>query len=893
MLFFPACSLWAQPRHVPAAFVSRELHLHSDKEVVSNTLVLFNQTPGEQVFTPFDRPEGLRVFNLPDSIVVPPFSSVSVPVKFLPLRRSLQPAEGEWYVRFSGSRGDTIKASFRITADTRRLVVLQSEADPLPATGTGNTFSLSFRIVNKGNTTESVVLQLAPGRFRLLPRQYHYTLSPFSDTVVRVQVEEDRYARQYDATLPLFFTLSDNSGLLLSSLTLASPGIAGNGGPSWQRDDADNYLLLQTGGIGTNYRFHEAILSYNPYARDGGLSLFADVVQQAADGRKIIRNSYLGYRAGAVSARVGTINRYDLLPLTGQGAELQLGSNENSRAGLLYLHTPNTYFYNDGLVDAGALRSLSGFFRTPLSASLSGGVKMLQQWEHGTDARNTIGALDLELGRRESGNVAVEGAFSQTRSRDGVLHRGWLGSLKARYRYRRWQLEAGNVSADPFFSGLLQNSSQLQNSLSYTLHNEAHTFSVYQSDLRNGRRYDYLSNQVSDYRYSNTQYGLSWQWRPSAIQVQLTPYYTRQAYRGVGDYRFSSFRTALALQAACRSWRADIRADAAWWQQDNAGRSSQPLRVQGTLLYRFLSLQVLYQHGSYYITDLPGMAATGKEMELLNLGPSIRLSGWHRRLELTGGYNLQFDKRFDYPLHYVQAAGLLRLTPFADFRTEWYYYRNSTYRNSDLRFSLQLFFGRPADWRKNRRKLMLFEDENLNGSWDAGERRLGNTSLQYSDHTLRSDRKGFIRWKGESLPSGLTVAGNTGYALVQDSAVERKGTVTALPLYRMGRLAALVKVQSPKYLNAAVDPTGIVVQLVAGSGKMYTATVRSGGKLELYAPAGDYTLRLAPESAEVFALKKSVTLSIAADESRKLELELIYRLAREVEVKKFGNSVQK
>lgn len=881
--------MWAQPREVPALFHTGELQLSSEKELLSNTLVLFNQTPEEQTFIPLARPEGWRIFNLPDSIVVPPFGSVSLPVKFLPLSRSLHPASGEWSLSFSGSNGDTIKASFRVTAEAVRQVTLQAANGAIPVAGPDNSYTAFLRIINRGNTQERVTLHLAPGRFRLARQRYDYLLPPFSDTLLQVRLEEDRHALQYDAAAPLQFSLTDSIRQGLASLTFSSPGLTGND-HSRQRLHPDNFLLLQAGGIGTTYRFNEALLSYNPYGQDEGLMLVADVVDQVADRKRMIRNSYLGYRSGKLSTRVGTINRYALVPLSGQGAEVILG-DEVSQAGVVYIHTPNTYLYNDGLVEEGRQRSLSGFMQTPLGRKTQGSARFVQQWETSGSMRNSIAAAGIATGG-EKGRIRLDAAFSNSRARNSDIRNGWMGTLQARYRKGRWEADATDLYADGGFSGLQQNTIQLQNSLTwYCSQDEEHSISIYQSDLRNGRRYDNFSGLFFDSRFDNAQYGVSYRWQRPSLQAQLSPYFSRQLYGGMGNvYSLRSLRSSLSLLYQQRRWRADLRVDYAWLQEEEGRRrAARPVRLQSVLQYHCVSLQALYQEGNYFVTDLPLQALSGQSPRFLNIGPGVRISGWRQKLDVFAGYNLQLDRRYDYPLHYVQAGALLRVTPFVDFRTEWYYYHNNKAVNSDLRFSLQFFFGKPAAWRSRSRKLLLFDDANLNGAWDAKERRLENIVVQYNNRTLRSDRQGMVRWKENAAPERLSIAGNTGYALLPpDTGWHQEKQVIAVPLYRLGVLKGSVSVVVPRYFHTPVNAEGVEVVLVAASGKKYSSTIRSGGKLEAWVPAGTYELRIAPQAGETFALKKPVQVTIVADEAQQLSLELTYRPAREVEIRKFG-----
>ncbi|NIF06479.1 hypothetical protein F3J23_13605 [Chryseobacterium sp. Tr-659] len=325
------------------------------------------------------------------------------------------------------------------------------------------------------------------------------------------------------------------------------------------------------------------------------------------------------------------------------------------------------------------------------------------------------------------------------------------------------------------------------------------------------------------------------------------------------------------------------------------------MRVSGTYSYKWLTLNGIYQHGSYFLSEyaFSKMLNKSNTYEKLSLSAFVNKNFFDNKLNITSGVSYTDDI-----LYGKSPSGFLNLKYS---REKYALYLNSSYFNySSGSFNNNLFTieaGVTVNLRnstldpgkKGDIKAFVYYDLNENNIYDEGDKEAAGYLIMLNTISFKTDPSGYISYR--SIPYGK-------YALKQviqqgwyydetEFTVDKHHYSLEIPLHQNGTTQG--KVTYDFDTKTAVDFTpktgGILFNIYRNDQLVQHIMTDDNGEFASFLPSGNYRIELNKNSlpTNTYCDRSTAAFKVEAGKIAQLEPFVIKVREKVIRVKKFGS----
>lgn len=865
--------------------------------LISNALYLANNTDDSlRVHFAMAEPS-IRLFNA-KSITVAPHTTALQLVKCM-LPRSFLYAGFPVRLWILSEKGDTTTAVFKIDMSPQRNIQMNGlDLSPV-VSNPKETLHVSLLVRNKGNTSEPLSLHCnaAPN---WIPEQqdFGFFLPAYTDTTLTLDYHfqksdnGDGYGQQ-----SLAIDLRDSNNVSVTVVNV-QPVMVTNRLMLSQDNSmpVDNYASAQFYHNNRNLNTREYQLAYNKAASTNGVILSMDAYDAGSATPLTLMNTYIGYKQGAAALRAGLMNIWGELPIYGQGGNITLGDAKRFISAS-YLVNANAYLFGDQNAPGNDTRNLHFAGSYALTGQTSVNGMFLHQWNSPVYTDLYMGGAGFKW--QPDLQQSLEASFSGS---SGTLYNGQQegGAAHLRWGMRKthWQVFSDNYYSTPEYAGLLKKTKQFSELINYRFSEDANGWGVgVVANYLNSDPYTYgLGGMVFHNFQENDQYGVNVFKTIGSSSFRLMPYYSFQQTQFANGpmYELKGFYTTVdwtyngRQSSVCGSLTTAL--DYSQNQMPARNGNSIPIRLQMQARYKYFYFQGLVQNHAFFASDLIQEVSFGKPFSMYSVGPGLRVPLFHQKLELCANYNLQYFASSPLPYQYLYGSMVASLFNNWQLTGACSYTFTNGITYSDIRLGIRFLFHRPADFFKQKRTMIFFNDVNQNGRRDGDEALLQGVVYGSNHQMAQSDAGGRIKMQRYSDQAGndLGIINGNGYLPVkQIKDLPFKKSKKYVPMYKLGTISGKISLVVPKYYTRTVSITGLPLVFTNEYGQSFTCYVMADSSFHISLPAGKYEIKISSDLSDLYQLPKKEHVTVTPQQTESVKLEVKFKSAQMVDILRF------
>lgn len=579
-----------------------------------------------------------------------------------------------------------------------------------------------------------------------------------------------------------------------------------------------------------------------------------------------VNNSYITYQLFENHFKVGNINQALEIPFFGRGAEMTISNRSKSRqwqAGFsddrfnLVENTPllgNSYgFY-----------AIGAFNRNNYKNNYS--ADYIYQFNQFEQAHHHLAGAEMNRSLGKAGDLQLR--YHQGYSEYTAINRQRISSaIEARHTasYKKLKTSGNYFYSDPYYPGNRRGVLQVQQTVNRLLNERvslyANTFILnfaprsysYPVHIRSNNTRAEAGLSLADARGNMLSFGYQYQHELNnalgGIAGNATPA-RLQAHRMVASFNHSSLNRM-------HSFFVTAEEGLAYYPGRQPARFQQ--KLNGLYTYRALSLNALYQHGSYFLTEwmVGEGAANSKTYRRLVLSLAFNQSFLSKKLSVSSGagyINDPMTGKSPSAFANVKYAPANHFALF--FNSSWYRYNLSYFiagyqpvstGMAEVGFTLNFGSFQTYPGKKGKISALVYYDNNNNNIFDSGDSAAANRQLVLNHTAFKTNSSGKITYK--SVPFGRyefePVTEQGWFSEKTTITLDRYTSSVSIPLHQSGTASGGISYETdtrvalefePRYSNISFDiynGSGLVVQRV---------TTDESGVFMSFLPKGSYTI---------------------------------------------------
>lgn len=570
-------------------------------------------------------------------------------------------------------------------------------------------------------------------------------------------------------------------------------------------------------------------------------------------------NTTLSYRLHRNEIMVGSIYESMALSMSGRGAAVQVGNKKNNTLKVGFVDQQYNVFAQSAIGDYSySFYALAGFGGTGYDRK--GEASLIHQYDVNEKARHTVagGELNNLFGTRVRGSIKAHAAVSQPF--EGNKEQ-FSGSAEVNYTANIKKIDfSGNYFySTPYFPGNRRGATYLQQSIYQRADNgSSWRVSGYYS------RYAPKSHTI-DMTYNSEQISGEFHYYLPKVE-NVTPGIGYQYQHESSDSYGANLGGGVASTIAAHRLKTSAR-----WNSDNNNHSlmtayeyglaflaneKNELQMKTTVnyAYKWVNLSVMWQQGSFYLSDYYVSQRNNKPYERL-MGSISASKKFGSKFEMNAGGNIINDL---YSRFSPSAFANVRYNPSRVFSL----YTNATWMNyrykgvpsrtswyAEVGVTVNLNSRGVSSGRKSNLNILAFHDANANGVFDKGEMPAEGYRVRVNNRTFVTDNKGKATFS--RIPFGKYSLGRVsqqGWFANADSIEVKKHRATAyVPLQQAGSVTGEVVLVYDSKTSIDTPPSLEGVQFVATSVDGHTTqriVTNKEGRFTVFLPKGEYQIEM-------------------------------------------------
>lgn len=332
---------------------------------------------------------------------------------------------------------------------------------------------------------------------------------------------------------------------------------------------------------------------------------------------------------------------------------------------------------------------------------------------------------------------------------------GWASGLQYQYNKNRWAVQSNNFYSSPYYSGIRRGALYLDESLQYRASEKDMVYLRYNQSLNQS---GYLNDAeplgfTENSKFNNFLVEAGWA-KNGVLRWSISPNYIYQyIHTPYNILEYTAYRMRLNVGKSFHQHNVNFSWDGGWSQFNQNQKSIFAQRLVLNYAYKFLNVSTMadinptnaydlnwYQGGTYvnYSASLGTrlVALRKKMIGYVNLGYSFL------NTQKTDSFYL--NSNVDYKL-----SPMWSLTGMAYYN----FYHNSGvmgnpgFQNSNLQFKIGLRMSLGNSAQGNKLSLKVFEDDNFNQKFDAGEKVIPNAIVKLNQQIIAiTNEKGLVKY---------------------------------------------------------------------------------------------------------------------------------------------------
>ena len=842
----------------------------------------------------------------PKAIVLKPKDSLFIAIKTLitTSATSESPANLEAHFTCTTTK-EKISTSLPVIIKEKRLVKMVLQETNLLYEQIGDSLRIPIRMVNEGNSTQTITLIANYPEFVSKNRieNIAITIKAHTDSLIVLKKEITREILKQEEFSIAIRSLYQNGDIVGIANVRANPiKQSRRYVPEFVTDYANgfrpvNQIIASRQTSNNNQSVMALYANAQMDSNKGSLYTNLDVNWWEESNQTFMRNTWLGYKEKMFGVQVGNVAKFNDLNLIGRGIETfyKTSANNKIEAGLVEksysiidFSTPSSgqsawfSFTNKEGWDKGYKTSVlfdndlnEGIQKTLVSSQFS----IVQSPHFSLQAGSALSTVYATATKNHELGAAAEVNFH------GKTTQLFYSSL--------------NYFSTAYFAGIKSGALNLNENINLSLEKYALWFSA------NHFSFAPKTIQITSYlpsEFSNTQLstGISKRFNSLFLSVSFTTLFEKKTEQTITSNLFQEFTmeaNRINLNGSYFKNNQNINLSLEGGLFNTNLDSKQQIHFKTSLNYtwKYFNLTSYYQYNNFYLGEIIALQQqTEKTYFNFIITPSIQLTLFNKKLRLRAGVmysknsfianTLQSNSRIDFDCS----------KDLSFFVNNFYSdYSNSFQPMNTIQFGLVKRFNPiQVNANKNDLELYLFYDTTGNGMSDSNNKPAINQLVLINDKAFKTNEFGIIKYK--KLPTGFyeirTINSNEWHAPMQKIKIE-KSTKIAIGLNRTSTIKGNIRYSSTENsfpINQKV--AGLSVVLTDKSGNTYYTKTDESGKFIFYVPKNNYTITLEKNGISEYVTIVSNNINIQATSETINETNFVLQVKeKRVETKKFGN----
>jgi hypothetical protein len=669
--------------------------------------------------------------------------------------------------------------------------------------------------------------------------------------------------------------------------------------------------------ITASYRHAGENLDMYQLAGSGGFNLPSgyvfirgNIYTMTHQSNPIVNNTYLTYKRENNEFTIGNINKLLELSMFGRGLEYAYTSpdkNKKIEAGFVdqtySLIERNSFlkygygFYTRGIIGAqNASRNMAGTY-----------IFRNDPYEK---ARHHVAGTDLQyaFGKDWKTNTKVYGGLSfyensQPAKPSLALESQYSGMI------RKISLNGNYFYSTDYYPGNRRGILQIQQNFSTMIFKDHYVYANIMASHFSPKFYFYSNNLNSSNirldtginfpKRGNIGMGLGYQYQEENSN-SYNNFFNAQPYEETKQLKTQRLTEYLTWLSPDKQHSSILSMETGLVRYPDNDKLQYQMKVSGTYSYRWLTVNGIYQHGSYFLSEYAFSRLMNKSTpyEKLSLSAFVNKNFFDNQLNVTSGISYTNDV-----LYGKSPSGFMNLK-YA--RERYALYLNSSYFSySSGSFTNNLFTveaGVTVNLRnstldpgkKGDIKAFVYYDLNENNIYDEGDKEAAGYLIMLNTISFKTDASGFISYR--SIPYGK-------YALKQviqqgwyydetEFTVDKHHYTLEIPLHQNGTTQG--KVTYDFDAKTAVDFTpktgGILFNIYRNDQLVQRIITDDNGEFASFLPSGNYRIELNKNSlpSNTYCERSTDAFKVEAGKIVHVEPFVIKVREKVIRVKKFG-----
>lgn len=866
-----------------------------------------------------DVPAGIRSLSQAErSINVMPGDSVFIPFRFL-LTKNLESGNKKIsYTLLNEELEELIKDEVTVEIEPRRRLTLTTDNAPVLLTNPGDSVRITATVNNIGNITEEVTLVfnvpnlqnknpftemtaiLAPGEqheftYNFIPSDNLLKLAQFQVQTTAMRGKEKNIFDSKKIMVRSVVSQHNYNSFIPDHVLLQGEGTPDNAvRMSYRQYNNSSSMLQIQGGSFLDIPAGYIYLKGNIYKYN---------TQQVP----VITNTSLTYKLFENEFILGSVSELAEMPLFGRGVKTTLSNQEKNKRitfgaidqnyNLLGSQPWFTDYYS--FYVKGELGRNNDRVRT--------GTTYIYQRNPYEKASYHVSSLEWNFSFGRNWNIGLKTHGSMGNYESFPEESKYSGAAEMRYRgmlFSDLTLNGTAYYSDHYFPGNRKGTLSVSHNMSWKVSRETYVSASYSYNRAEPRSYTYDFNYLSQNSYGSLSVSL-----PQMQSLSSSLYYNHQ-----NENSPSYSRLILSEDGSQNLEMASNRLGWQWrWQNPDVkysffgsiegGIYNNPMernligQGKGTLSYsyRWLSAELSYQYGAYYLYEHVMAQLENKIFNRLAVSAVVN-HRFSRKFALSSGVNFVKDTyqgivpSINTNMQYYPRGNVsLFLNGY------WYKYPffNSHIMSTEVGFRYHFKRLEPLKGRKSKVVAKVYYDHNNNGRFDNGDEAATGYLIDIDQKTFISGNNGKMLYK--SVPFGeytIRPVQSGKWTFDQKKlAVNSFKTEVEIPLRQSGTLRGSIRYVAGEHSVEIVPQyEGIRIIITDADSKLHqTVITDENGSFVAFLPAGKYTIELDNKTTmELTECKEPIrTLEIEAGKVSKPAPFIIEVKERKVNVRRF------
>lgn len=866
-----------------------------------------------------DVPAGIRSLSQAErSVDVMPGDSVFIPFRFL-LTKNLESGNKKiGYILLNEEREELVNNEVTIEIEPRRRMTLITDNAPVLLANPDDSVRITATVNNIGNITEEVTLVFNVPNLQ--------NMNPFTEMTVSLApgeqhefihnfIPSDNLLKLAQFQVQITAMRGNEKNIFDSKKIIVRSVVSQHNYNSFFSD----YILLQGEGTPDN-----AIrMSYRQYNNSssmlqiqggsyldkpaGYIHLKGNIYKYNAQQLPVITNTSLTYKLFENEFILGSVSELAEMPLFGRGAKATL-SNKGKNKRITF-----------GAIDQNYnLLGSRPWFKDYYSFYLKGefgrnndkvrtGATYIYQRNPYEKASYHVGSLEWNFLFGKNWSIGLKTHGSMGNYENLPEESKYSGAAEMRYRgmlFSDLTLNGTAYYSDPYFPGNRKGTLAFSHNMNWKVSKETYVSASYSFNRAEPKSYTYDFNYLSQNSYGSFSISLPQIRSLSSSlyyhhQNENSPSYSRLILTGDGPQNLKMVSNRLGWQ-----WRwQDPEVKYSFFGSIEGGIYNNPTegnligQGKGTLSYsyRWLSTELSYQYGAYYLYEHVMAQRENKNFNRLTLSAMIN-HRFSRKFTFTSGINFVMDTyqgivpSINTNVQYYPKGNVsLFLNGY------WYKYPFFNSHIMSTEVGLRYHFKRPEPLKGRKSQVIakVYYDHNNNGRFDNGDEAATGYLIDIDQKTFISGNNGRMLYK--SVPFGeytiRPVQSGKWTFEQKELAVNSFRTEVEIPLRQSGTLHGSIRYVTGEHSVEIVPRLeGIRFTITNADAKLHqTVVTDENGGFVAFFPAGKYTIKLDNKTMmELTECKEPMrTFEIEAGKVNKQAPFIIEVKERKVNVRRF------